>query len=379
MLAPRNSGRALVNVAVVLVVLAVAAWVVLRETQATARVKPVGRDTAVDAVTGTVTVSAEGGYKEVKSDAEGKVVQAQAIAKTARFKAGETLVQLDTSDLDRQRAELVRNFKASQERLELQLKDDPRETAAKELFDNATRLEKLGRATGEQVKTAERALVTIRRELELGKFDSKKLEDDYQARLKDLQILKDKMSIPAPPVDGVVQMPLTWEGALIGRGTAVAVVYANTRVVAAKISEEKFGKVKIGQEANLRLLTYGSRTFNAKVAKLLPTADEAQRFEVWLEVDVDPELLLPGSTGEATITVDKRPNALVIPRRALFAGDKVWVVKDGRVKKRQVKVGFDSALNVVEILEGLEFGEQVILERLDEYYDGQRVRVEVVN
>lgn len=379
MLAPRNNGRTLVKVAVVLVVLAVAAFVVLRETQATARVKAVGRDTAVDAVTGTVVVSAEGGYKEVKSEAEGKVLQAGAITKNARFKAGETLVQLDTSDLDRQRDELVRNFDAAQERRTLQLKDDPRQEDAKRVLENATRLQKLGRATDEQVRLAQRALDALVREFDLGEFDNKKLKADQEARLKDLRIQKEKMSVPAPPVDGVVQAPLTWEGALISRGSAIAIVYSNTRVVAAKISEEKFGKVKLGQEANLRLLTYGSRTFKAKVAKLLPTADEAQRFEVWLDVEVDPELLLPGSTGEATITVDARPNALVIPRRALFGGDKVWVVKDGRVKKRQVKVGFDSALNVVEILEGLEFGEQIILDRLDEYYDGQRVRIEVVS
>ena len=55
------------------------------------------------------------------------------------------------------------------------------------------------------------------------------------------------------------------------------------------------------------------------------------------------------------------------------------MVKNGRVTRRQVKIGFDSALNVVEILEGLDVDEQVIVDRLDEFYEGQRVRVQVVN
>src|SRR5688500_15827725 len=102
MLAPRTNGRAVVTVAIVLVVLAVAAVLVSRELRETARVKAVGRDTAVDAVTGTVTVTADGGYKEVRSEVPGKVVEAQAINKDSRFKKRDPLVQLDTADLDRQ-------------------------------------------------------------------------------------------------------------------------------------------------------------------------------------------------------------------------------------------------------------------------------------
>jgi multidrug efflux pump subunit AcrA (membrane-fusion protein) len=127
------------------------------------------------------------------------------------------------------------------------------------------------------------------------------------------------------------------------------------------------------------LLTYGSQEFEATVSKLLPTADEAQRFEVWLEVKVDdPQMLKPGSTGEVTITVDTHPNQPVIQRRALIGNDSVFVVENGVVRRRPVKVGY-MALNVVEIREGLKDGEQVIVDMLDEFREGQRVKVQVVN
>ena len=213
----------------------------------------------------------------------------------------------------------------------------------------------------------------------MGKFDREKAQADHEAKMEDLRILRKKMTIPAPPIDGVVQTPLTWEGALIGANQPVAIVYSNKRVVAAKISEEDFGKVKIGQSALLRLLTYGEKMFNAKVSKMLATADDAQRFEVWLDVEAEPEMLLPGSTGEVTITVDSHPDAIVIPRRALFGGDSVWVVKNGRVERRKVTIGYDSALNVVEILKGLDVGEYIIIDRLDEFHEGQRVRTAVVS
>ena len=140
--------------------------------------------------------------------------------------------------------------------------------------------------------------------------------------------------------------------------------------------------MKVGQSARLRLLTYGNQNYEATVSELLPTADEAQRFTVNLEVKVDPkllpELLKPGSSGEVTITVAQRPGAVMIQRRGLFDANKVFVVKDGRVQKREVEVGF-VALNIVEIRKGIEVGDQVIVDRLEEFRDGQRVRAEVEN
>lgn len=373
----KNNGGVLLKVVVVLILVAAVALAAFYRLRVTARVKPVERQTAVDAVTGSVTVSADGGYKEVKSEVGGKVINAQAINKGRPFKKGEPLVQLDLTDIDRQIAEIKRAFESAQERTRIDLEDNQDEKLAEEALATATRLRDLGDFSDEQFKAAQRTLDNVRKRLKLVEFDRAKAEADYKVRMDDLQLLRDKMTVPAPPIDGVVHMPLTWEGALIGGGAGVAVVYSNERIVAAKISEERFGRVTIGQKARLRLLTYGSREFDATVAKLLPTADEAQRFEVWLKVDADPALLLPGSTGEVTITVDEHPNALVIQRRALIGNDSVFVVQNGVVQRRRVKVGY-VALNVVEILEGLKEGEQVIVDLLDEFREGQRVSVEVM-
>src|SRR5262245_12956038 len=125
MSAPKNKGRALVKIAVVVVVLVAAAAWASRGLRETARVKAASRDDAVDAVTGSVMVSADGGFKEIKSEAAGKVVEAQAIHVDTAFTAGAPLVKLDTSDLDRQMTEAEREFNARKERwaIELENKD----------------------------------------------------------------------------------------------------------------------------------------------------------------------------------------------------------------------------------------------------------------
>jgi hypothetical protein len=72
----------------------------------------------------------------------------------------------------------------------------------------------------------------------------------------------------------------------------------------------------------------------------------------------------------------------MVPRRALFDSDKVFIVKDGRAERRKVEVGYVS-LTKVEIRKGVELGEQVVLESdkggPETIRDGQRVRVQIVN
>jgi len=143
-------------------------------------------------------------------------------------------------------------------------------------------------------------------------------------------------------------------------------------VIEAKISEENFSGLKIGQKATLRFLSYGVAQYTGRVEKILPAADPlTQRYMVHLSAEIDPKLLVPGITGEVNIIVDARDEAIVIPRRALL-GRNVFVVKDGRVQIRTVEVGFTS-LKSVEILRGVDQGELVIVEDLDRFRAGDRV------
>lgn len=376
MSAQKNKGSVLLNLSVVLVILAGIGVAVFLGFQGTARVEAVKRDTAVDAVTGNARVDADGGLKEVSSEVPGKVIWCEAIDPGRMFKAGEKLVQLDTSDLDRRIAETERNFKSAKERAKMILENNPERQVAQELVNNARRLRDRGEASEEQVRSLERALAAIDTKLKVTEFDDKKAEVDFNAAMEEMQLQREKMTIRAPS-DGTIESALTWKGALINAGKVVATWYSNTRVVTVKISEESFGKVKLGQPARLRLLTYGTQNYEAVVSKLLPTADDAQRFTVFLDVKVDPAKLFPNSTGEATITVDQRPNQVMIRRRALVDNERVFVVSGGRVQLRKVEVGY-VALNVVEIRKGLEVGEQIIVDRLDEFRDGQQVRTELL-
>ncbi len=99
---------------------------------------------------------------------------------------------------------------------------------------------------------------------------------------------------------------------LIGGEQVVATLISNSRIIEAMISEENFAGVRIGQRATVRFLGYGDERFEAKVSKVLPTADPAtQRYRIHLDVKIDPERLKPGLTGEVSVLTGERENALL--------------------------------------------------------------------
>ncbi|MCX6952359.1 MAG: efflux RND transporter periplasmic adaptor subunit [Verrucomicrobia bacterium] len=342
----------------------------------TAEVRPVKRDTAVNAVPGSIEVAAEkGGVRPIKTELGGKVAWCDALTPGAAFKKGDVLMKLDTSDLLREIKDAERNYTYAQEERAAMIKASTAKAQAEEALVNAKRLFERGEISNEMLKAAQRTLADIESKIEIEAAKNKKAGEDYEFGMESKKIQLKRMEVIAPE-DGVVKEVLVWEGALISPGSPVATFLSNKRLVAAKISEENFGGIKLGQAAKVKLLIYpGEAPFNAKVSGIQGYADEGtQRYTVFLDVDVDPARLPHNSTGQVTITVATRSNALLFPRRALFNSNNVYVVKNGRVELREVTLGFLD-LNRAEALKGLEEGELVIVENTDTFHRGQRVRV----
>ena len=367
------------KLAVVLAAVVALAWLVVTSFRATAVVATVRRDTAVDVVTGSVIVHADGDLKEVMSEADGKVAWCAALNTGRPFKQGDELVRLDSEDLQREINQAEADHNAAVERRKIELRNDPRLQLVRKAADEATRLHNRGEISDQDFDKAQRDFETLKTKLELESFDAAQeklaFENAQSARKRALE----KMTVHAP-VDGVVQGVHVYPGALITKGATVATYYSTARDVVAKVSEDSAAKLAVGQRAKVRLLNYGSREFDARVTRILPFAyADTQRYTAFLEIDpatLAPEKLIPFGTGEVTITVGEHPDAPLVPRLALFSGVDgyyVFVVKDGRVEKRKVEVGF-VGLNLAEVKKFLAPGELVIVSDLEQFRDGQHVR-----
>lgn len=365
-------GLRLLIIAVVLVAAAVVGFEWFRPT---ALVVTVRRGMAVDVVTGSVVVHADKDLQDIKSELSGRVAWIDPRQLGTPFKKGEPIMRLDSSDLERQIKQAQEDFNAQVERARIQKEHDPALEIAKETLAAQQLRYKRGEISETDWKNAQRAYQQVETNLALADFDTKQRKIDFDNAQANLKRQLEKMTIRAP-MDGIVQAIMVAPGELIGGGTTVATFFSNKRVVIAKIGEEDIGRVRLGQSAKVRLLNLGNKTFDAKVSAILPFADpDTQRYTVYLDVKADPKELIPFATGETTITVGEHPNVPLIPRRALFNDDDVYVVKDGVVEKRRISVGY-KGLNFAEATAHLQPGEQVIVDDIDLFRDGEHVRVQ---
>lgn len=354
-------------------VLALTVWLVFWLIRPTAQVVAAVRGKALNAVPGSVTVLAERPL-ELKTEAAGSVVKMN-IDISTKVAAKDIVIELDPTDLKLQIEQLESDRATAKRRMEIGSATIYELANAKDTLAVAETHFRNGNFTQADLEKAKRALAQVQQKIELEELTAKQLLDRLENDLKIARRNLDRMTIRTP-VSGVVTQLYTREGDLISAGQPVAKIITSTRIVEVKISEENFSGLKVGQNATVRFLSYGAGMYKAKVEKILPDADpQTQRYVLYLTVEIDPKLLVPGITGDASIVVDSRDNAINIPRRALF-GRSVFVVTDGRVELRTVEVGFATA-NQAEILKGVNEGENVIVEDLDRFKQGDRVSVSV--
>jgi len=334
--------------------------------------EPVARGQAVDAVSANLKI--EETYRlTIRSESSGRVISSF-LKLGDKVQSGSTIIQLDTTELELKIKSIEIELEAFRNRLRL---GSPLKFQIEEVKDRLEELEALnetGSTSPDTLKARRRQLAELlekmARENIANEVHLKQLENE----LEQDQLTFNRMSIKSP-VDGIIVAVDVFEGDLISDRTGIAEIISNDRRVIAKISEEDFAKVKLGQRAIVRFLGYGDDLFNGEVIQLLPTNNpQTQRFSIFLSVDITKERLTPGLTGEANIIVAERENTLIIPSRALL-GDQVYVVKNGKVEIRPVLKGYQGLHNV-EVLEGLEEGELVIVEDLDRFKQGNKVKLQ---
>ncbi len=355
---------------VLIAIIAAAAVAFVFSNRPTATVRAAWDGKAVQAVPGSVAVLAE--YEmDLKSAVGGRVIESE-LDPGAAFKEGAILVQIDSSDLLLEIERIEGEFEAARERIAVGSSIALDLASAQEDLSASERLMQSGNMSASVYRKQEREVLQIEKKLELERVNNELLLSNYQNTLAQKQRELEKMQVIAP-FECVVSEVYARPGDLISSGAPIAKLISTSRTVEARISEENFSNLRIGQSSSVRLLGYGGQQFNATVSKVLPSADaETQRYIVHLDVDIELVKLVPGLTGEVSIVTAERDGTVIIPRRALI-GEKVMVVNNGAIEVRTVEPGYES-LNEVEIVSGISVGDLVVIEELDLFRDGDKVR-----
>jgi len=370
---PRNA-RPLLWGGIIILALAAAAFAAVYATRPEAVVERIVTGSAVDAKPGSIVVNPD--YTmDLKSEISGRVLeQGFALEPGKPVRKGDLLAQLDTKALDIQIEKSEIDYDTAKKRIAVGSSAALDLESAQSDLANFERLNRLGGYADSELAKRRREVKGLEEKVDLEKVVNQAEIDTDLNTLEALRHERDEMTIRAP-FDGIVSAIYAHPGDLLGSGASLATLITTSRQVEARISEEDFADIRKGEKASVIFLPYGDDIFDATVTKILPTADpETQRHGAYLDVTIPPEKLVPGITGEVSIVVGAHQARAIIPRRALFAGDQVFVVVDGRVELRRVKKGF-VWLRGIEVLDGVAPGEQVIVEDLEKFHDGSRVRV----
>ena len=134
----------------------------------------------------------------------------------------------------------------------------------------------------------------------------------------------------------------------------------------AGVDEYYINRVKEGQTANCE---FNGKTYKLSVKKVIPEVTSGQ-FQIELTFEgQSPVELRRGLSLQVKLTLSDNSKSLLVSQGQFFqstGGSWVFVVKDGKALKRNVKIGRKNYL-YYEILDGLQKGEQVITSSYDQF------------
>ena len=176
-------------------------------------------------------------------------------------------------------------------------------------------------------------------------------------------------AVVTAPADGTVVLRQVEPGQFVsgaasGTSTPVfSISDLSTVWLVANVREADAGKVRLGDEMNVRVLAYPDRVFHAKVTYIAPAVDPAtRRLAVRARIANADRALKPEMFADFGIDTGPASNSLAAPEDAvIYEGQSahVWLARpDHSLVLQQVRLG-RSSRGLVEVLDGLRPGDQV--------------------
>ena len=294
---------------------------------------------------------------DVAAEVDGRVT-AILVDEGSAVEVGETVLEIDT---ERRQLELD-DARAQVEEARAHLDQEERETDRwRLLYASKT-------ASQAQLDAAEAELSLARSRLTASR-----------ARLGLAERALRKASVTAP-FSGVVSRRHVSEGEFITAGTDLFdLVSVDPIEIEFRVTERDSGRVELGQWLDVSVAPFPERVFRAEVTMVSPQIDPVSRtLRVKARVEDEEGLLRPGLFARADLGVSERAAVPMIPESAVLQR------ADGSVVFRMV--GPDQVERVVlatgvirdgyvEVVEGLEVGDVIVVRGHARLVDGSRVDV----
>lgn len=329
--------------------------------------------------------------------------------------AGDILVRMDGQQLSRQMMELeaqksalMAQYKEVMEpvdgreiqKLELQITTQERRVQeAERKRDNHKTLYEAGaisyedyHATVTALEVEEKQLDALLLDLEvLKKPVSENVISQYEAQLRQLDIQmedlrsKEQDMVITSPIKGTVMIKEVEVGQYLQPGLHIMEIGdKDTLYVESDVLVGDIGNVKIGGSVEISHKDLDIEGMKGRVRKIHPQAFskvsdlgiEQKRVKVEIDLEDTNEEIRPGYNLDLKIIIQRKEDALLIPESAVFqikGKDHVFVNENNIARLREIKKGIESKREV-EVIAGLEEGEEVILSPNEALEEGKTIK-----
>jgi membrane fusion protein (multidrug efflux system) len=198
-----------------------------------------------------------------------------------------------------------------------------------------------------------------------------------QADLELTQVRLDRTTVRSP-FAGVIGERLVSLGDYVTSSTSLVTLQTvDPQRAAFEVPERHAARLQVGQTVNFRVAAVPERAFQGTVDFVDPVVRLPSRtINVKALVPNRDRALRSGMFIEARLATDVRPNAVLVSEDAILTlemGSFVWVItQENTATRRPVLLGIRTP-GLVEILEGVDAGETVVVGGLERLFEGANV------
>lgn len=190
------------------------------------------------------------------------------------------------------------------------------------------------------------------------------------------------------PISGVVGQVFVEEGDMAAPQIPLCTIVRMERVeILFNVPERELGLVRSGMDAEVRIASIPEKVFRAPVSQISPVVDRMSRTATLrIMLDNPGHIIRPGSLADVRLEVERHENSIVVPQYSLVLDERrgaddeaifrAYVLNnDGNtVSERRVRVGIYQG-NDVEVIEGLDEGERLVVQGQHLLREGSSVTV----
>lgn len=190
---------------------------------------------------------------------------------------------------------------------------------------------------------------------------------------------REDMYLRAPRA-GVIGYRNVEAGEIVSAGTKVFSLVDNSHLnVDCTLAESDAAILKPGMEVQVTIDALGA-DYPGKIVYVSPAMDDTSKtYQVRIELETEDDEMKAGLFARTAIDILQRRATLCVPKEALLSRNgrqTLFVVhEDGTVEERTVKIGLMNDAEV-EVLDGIDPGDTVVVTNQDKLQDGKKVETE---